>query len=85
MTCLEEVWTELDCGAQETARNSGQHSQTKLPPADSQTHILSLKFKERVLGICVLYDKFCNITAFAPLLRCFWLNLCSLVILGILC
>jgi len=65
-TCLEEVWTELDCRAQRTARNSGQHSYTKLPPADSQTHILSPKFKERVLGICGLYDKFCNSTAFAP-------------------
>jgi hypothetical protein len=35
-----------------------------------------------VLGICILCDTFVIVLLFVPLLRCFWLNLYSLDILG---
>jgi hypothetical protein len=39
---------------------------------------LSLKVKGQVLGICILYDTFVIVFLFAPLLKCFWLNIYSL-------
>jgi len=44
--------------------------------------ILSPKDKWRVLETDVLYNTFVVVVHFAPLLRCFWLNLYSLDILG---
>jgi len=46
---------------------------------------LSSKVKGRALGICILYDTFVMVLLFASLLRCFWLNLFSLDVLGIFC
>ena len=50
-------------------------------------HILAPKVKERVLGICVLNDTFVLVLVLliTPILRCFWLNLHSLDILGRFC
>jgi hypothetical protein len=46
--------------------------------------ILSSKVKRYVLEIFILYDMFVMVLLFAPLLRCFWLNLHSLDILLLL-
>ena len=43
---------------------------------------LSLKVRGRVLGIYLLYDTFVIVSLFVPPLRCFWLNLYSVGILG---
>jgi multidrug resistance efflux pump len=43
---------------------------------------LSSKVKGHVLGIWALYDTFVIVLLFVPLLRCFWINLYSLDILG---
>ena len=58
------------------------HLSVGLGSVRGRNFALSSKVKEHVLGIWTLYDTFVIVLLFAPLLRCFWINLYSLDILG---
>ena len=58
------------------------HLSVGLGSVRGRNFALFSKVKGRVLGIWALYDTFVLVLLFAPFLRCFWINLHSVDILG---